>query len=310
MLLENQISAVFVILAAVGGVAIGMFWAAMRTLECEINGGDGKNMAAFMLWYYIIISFSKIMFPFTIGAAIDFLSFLFASGVVVIIALVLFGFTLLINAPYKREPFSLLKFYKRIKQENKRAPVLLGTFSDFFWGFIGVISVVIPVIAMITLENNPNANFLLGISSSVFAAGAILLLAIYKRIKNKNTRNIILITTSVLPVILSLSILAQIGILAFLLISAGYGTMLIVGKMESSATLTNTMHKIDLPQFAPERNLLSEIFMYLGRLFALLLLLAVYFMPPPAFQWAVFALMLCNIPALVLILVLKGRYKL
>jgi len=306
LFLQDHLAQLYMLFAAVGGIAQGIYWASMHLLEGEIMGGD--KMKKFMSWFYIMDCGAKIIFPFTLGAIIDYVSFFAAAIITFGIGVLLIVFSLLIKADYKRQHMSLRNFIKTAKAEKILRPVMINLWINFLWGFICLSTMCVTILTM-TVFVDDNANAMLGMFTTIFAAAAIILIFAYRLIKPKPAQIAIIFITCLLPLLLSMGLLFEISLVTLLLFQLGYGAICVIPKKVTSTLSVNIPVRLNCPQFVAENNVLSEMFLFCGRILGLGIIALAHFTDPYVFQVMVVVLLFCNFLTFFLIRSLYNRYN-
>ncbi len=178
------------------GLAEALYWGTFNVLKNEM-----VKQASMHKFSLMIIAFEqgvKIIIPILLGLLIDSSSFYSATFYVLGLAIiqVIASFFVKSLKPVNSH-FSMKGFFKTLKKKPIVAKKLKQMYiTNFFYGFTSILSTLISIVTIMTFKTNVN----LGILSSVFAAGAIVFLLIFRATTSSSRNKWWLLATALLPI--------------------------------------------------------------------------------------------------------------
>jgi|GEM_PF-2561812 len=267
----QNLESLYLIFAATSGISAGVFWIGANGFTAQTMGGTA--MLRFQTYYNIAISAAKIVLPFTLGSIIHYVSFFVAIIIAVVIGVVLVAFTFLMRGKHiERGNQSLCNYFKVIRRDKLCKPVALNFVMQLFrsltWG--GGLCVVI-LIALYFGDS-----FSLGYLTSIFAAGAIVLLTIYRLIKSRVIKNNVFLACVIIAIGLSLGLLFEVSKTTIILFQLASAVFLIVVGVETGKMQMDVMKDLGKPELSTESIVVLEFAYLIGRLTYVGLILLAY----------------------------------
>ena len=273
MLLQDNIAETYLVLAVLDGIAQGMFWCAIHALSGQVLGG--ARMKSFQSNYQILSSAARIVFPITLGALISFASFEIATIVCIGVGVCLFIFTLfLCEPPSNKVHLSMSRYFTMIKKEKLFKPVRDNFIIQLFYGIFGLALLGTTLLIVMVFNND----FKLGVFNTLFAAISIVIISVYKILKNGKVKNSILFFSCAVSLILSFGLLLKIDATTIILFQAGFMSLSCIPKLESDTLRLNAMKYLNKPETIIESNMLSEFAYFIARLIVLGCFMLVYYL--------------------------------
>jgi len=272
LLLQNHLTEYYLLLAAIWGLSSGVYWCSMHTFTTEALGG--KKMAGYTSWFIGIAAFTRIVFPFTLGAIIQFVDFGVGAAIAAGLAVILLIFTMVLRDQKKNagQGFSMRRFFGFIKEKKLAKPFWLQFGIQMFYGILGVASICVTVLVILELQND----FSLGYLTSIFAGVSIIVLAIYKAIKAPKGKTWTYYVFSVLPLIMTLGLLFGLNPVTVILCQAGWLSFRTASQNEWEYARMNLMSDFDAEHLHTEGLLFMEIAYTIARFLGLGLVVVIY----------------------------------
>ena len=292
--LQNQIGEFYLLLAAAEGFAVGIYWGAMNMLTGQVLGG--KKMASYQAWYIGTTTAVSVIFPFTLGAVIEFVSFAVATLITLGLGILLVAFTILLQEQRTdNTALSMRKYISVIRQSTLSKPVSLNFWLQLLAGIYSAVSIAITVLIVIIYKDN----FSLGSLTSIFAASGILVLVAYKAIKPEKIKSAFYYACCVIPVIAAVGILFEVSPFTLILLQAGFVSKSVIN-MERGNLQLDIMNKLGQPTLVAESILHTELAYFIARMISMGIIIAAWYMEAfVIFQILVFVqmalLLLCGL---------------
>jgi len=271
LLLQSQLAEVYIMLAAVYGASQGIYWASMHTFTTETLGG--KRMAGFVAWHVVLASAMRIIFPFTVGALIEYTKEGFGTAVLVmlVISLIELAFTFVMLEQRKSESagLSMRKFFGHLRKEGQMRRTWSLLFAQLLFPLQGLITLCITVLIFLEFKSN----FTLGLWSSVFAGVAILTIGFYKLIKSPRVKIITFYAASFIPLACAVALLFSVTPVTIIVCQAGFVGFRVVVGLELDKTRLNMMSDIGADHLHTEGLLFTEIGYFVVRVAACALII-------------------------------------
>ena len=307
LLLRDSLDQYYLILGAIYGLSLGIYWCSMHTFTSEALGG--AKMSRYTALYVGITTFVRVVAPLTLGAIIEFVDFAAAAAIATGLAAVLLMFTLILrdNRKSQGKGFSMRAFFEHIRRENIARPIFLQFWIQAFFGILLLASVAITVLVALTFKDD----FALGYFTSAFAAASIITLTCYKAIRSPRAKAFVLHILSALPLLGAIGLLFGLSPATVIMCQAGFLTFKTAADSEFERTRLNLMADFGAEHLHTEGLLFIELGYGMARTVGLGLLLLAYFSGTfYFFRVFIFALMCIMLIGIVLLQLWRRKYKL
>jgi YQGE family putative transporter len=261
-LLQNQIADYYLMLGAVYGLTQGMYWSSMHTFTTEALGG--KRMGGFVAWHVVLASFNRAVFPFTLGAIIQFVSFGTAVLIMLCIAAVLLSFTFVMREQRKSggAGMSMRRFFAHVREKKLSRRMWSQFFIQMMFPLQMTATVCITILIVLQFDND----FSLGALTSVFALVAILTMTLYKSIKSPRFKLCFYYVASMIPLVCAVALLFGVSNVTIILCQAGFVGFRMVSGSELDKTRMNLMSDIGAEHLHTEGLLFIESGYFIARM--------------------------------------------
>jgi len=272
LLLKDNLGTYYLLLGAIYGISAGIYWCSMHTFTTEALGG--KKMAGYTAWFIGIAAFTRILFPFTLGAIIQFVNFATAASIATGLAVILLVFTLVLRDQKKTDGqgFSMRRFFRHVKERKLSRPFWAQFWIQTLYGIIGVATICVTVIVAMEFDN-----FRLGYLTSIFAGVSIIVLAVYKAIKAPRGKIWLYYMFSALPLLMALGLLFGLNPVTVILCQAGYLSFKTSTQSELERARMNLMSDFDAEHLHTEGLFFIEAAYTMARYVGLGCVIAIYF---------------------------------
>ncbi len=200
VVLMGQSLAQYVVLAgALHGFSEAMYWSSYNIMKNElISNSLVKNYTTAQ---HSVEKLVNIIVPIALGSLIDVGSFKLSAIIVmcVVVVQIIFSFFIKSKRP-ENSSFSIKEFRQDIKNLGEKSKAIKLIFvATILYGILTSISILRTVLIMYSF----NSNFSLGIFSSIFAIGSMLLVIILNRFVKTGKHKFLSILAGLLPIIIA-----------------------------------------------------------------------------------------------------------
>lgn len=252
------------------GLSASVYWFPYNLFV--INKVDNSNRTKFTVKMQIASSITGIVCPILLGSFISVTNYELTAIIILIISLIqiIFSFLLTKDKDTNLPEFSLLKTWKELKHNKQIKKMSL---VEFFIG-MNVSSGALATLITIVIFNSFKTNMNLGIITSLTTVLSIIFVHLYgKRYKNKNDKNIILLS-SILPIISLIFLLLCKNNITIIIYNIFYVVFTAILSLTREIRLYNIADsKIVNKDIQCEFFAIREIILNLGRIFSFILLL-------------------------------------
>lgn len=271
---QDSLTDWYLILGALWGLAEGIYWCSMHTFTSEAMGG--KKMAGYAVLYTGISYLTRLVFPLTLGAVIQFVDFALAVTIVVILAFLLLLFTLILRDQRKSEGrgFSMRAFAKYVRDKKLSRPLWAQFWLQFLYGLFSTATVCTTILVFLSVHDN----FKLGYLSSICAGTSIVVLSLYKLIKSPRVKILFYHISSILPFVCSLGLLFEANQFTIVTCLIGYWAFRPAVQAELERARMNLMADFGAEHLHTEGLLFSEASYALARAVGLAAIIFAYFL--------------------------------
>lgn len=198
VLLGNNLSSYFVIVAIFCGISETLYWSTHELIFIDVTNND--NRKDYMSIKKILSTIVKIVAPLVLGSTIELYSFTKIAIYVFVLSVIQIIISLQISpnefnsTDEKTEKYDIKAYLKELQKYKK--PKLNAYYkSNLVYGIIeDPMSTLVTIITVMTFKTSLN----LGILTTIFSICSIIALYLYKRYYNKNNSKIILAICSTL----------------------------------------------------------------------------------------------------------------
>ena len=260
--------------AALNGMAGGIFWVGMNSYTRRTMGGT--RMMKYQSYLQVAQATAKIIFPFTLGMVIHYVSFFVAALLALGIGIILVAFSLLLHEDKRNTVFSVRRYFKYMKQQNLVKPIALNFTIQFLRQLFQTCAAVFCVVVLIThvLDNS----FTLGWLTSAFAAGAIAVAMLYRFLKPGKVKTTLFLSMAVCAFLLSLGILFTVDTWSIILFQLGAAVCLIIPSIESAKLQLDVMKELGHDKYNTESIVMAEFAYFVARVIGFGLLFLVFYL--------------------------------
>ena len=273
MLFQDDLEGWYLILGAIWGVADGIYWCSMHTFTSEAMAG--KKMAGYTAWYIGISYFTRVVFPFTLGAVIQRVGFGPAVAIVTALAVLLLIFTLILRDQRKNgnRGFSMRAFFDHMRSKKIARPLWTQYGIQFFYGLFSIATLCTTILVFTSV----NDNFTLGYLASICAGASIIFLTIYKSIKSKRAKVWVYHILSALPLVCAVALLFHLSVVTVILCQVGYWAFKPAVQTELERARMNLMEDFGAEHLHTEGLMFCETAYGLARGIGLLAIILAYY---------------------------------
>ena len=260
------------ILAVIAGFSMETWSFPLNLFSSKlISNNEKKN---FVVYKTVLTNLSKVLIPFLLGSIISMKSFETTAIIILILSFIqiLLSFKLkFIRTNSENKKLNLIKEINLIKTNKKVKRYFM---MKFFKGmaYEGALDTAVTLLIIISF----NSDFSLGIITSIISLLAMISSYIYKKIKNQDKMNILIIISCIIILLSSIILVFitnQYTIIGYNLIFAFFLQFIMVA--EEVQTLKFTNSDIINDSNRVETYVLLEIFLNAGRIISYILLLIV-----------------------------------
>ena len=260
------------ILAVISGFSMETWSFPLNLFSSKlISNNEKKN---FVVYKTVLTNLSKVLIPFLLGSIISMKSFETTAIIILILSFIqiLLSFKLkFIRTNSENKKLNLIKEINLIKTNKKVKRYFM---MKFFKGmaYEGALDTAVTLLIIISF----NSDFSLGIITSIISLLAMISSYIYKKVKNQDKMNILIIISCIIILLSSIILVFitnQYTIIGYNLIFAFFLQFIMVA--EEVQTLKFTNSDIINDSNRVEIYVLLEIFLNAGRIISYILLLIV-----------------------------------
>lgn len=260
------------ILAVIAGFSMETWSFPLNLFSSKlISNNEKKN---FVVYKTVLTNLSKVLIPFLLGSIISMKSFETTAIIILILSFIqiLLSFKLkFIRTNSENKKLNLIKEINLIKTNKKVKRYFM---MKFFKGmaYEGALDTAVTLLIIISF----NSDFSLGIITSIISLLAMISSYIYKKVKNQDKMNILIIISCIIILLSSIILVFitnQYTIIGYNLIFAFFLQFIMVA--EEVQTLKFTNSDIINDSNRVETYVLLEIFLNAGRIISYILLLIV-----------------------------------
>ena len=269
---NDQIVDLYLLFAGLIGASSGFFWIAFNGFSAYAMSGE--RMHAYQTYKNISWSVASVIFPFTLGSIIHWVSFYISALVVLAIGIVLVGFTLMMNGrSMPKSRMSMTAYAKIVKSARLTRPAL----HNFAFQYVGTIFTSCGLFATILIAIHFGNSFSLGSIVSIFAVVSITILTIYRFIKSMRAKTIVFAVTVALAILLTLPLCFEINRVTIILLQTAM-SLFVGASVELGRLQCDTMRILGKPSVTTENLIFCELAYFLGRFSILGLILFGWYM--------------------------------
>lgn len=260
------------ILAVIAGFSMETWSFPLNLFSSKlISNNEKKN---FVVYKTVLTNLSKVLIPFLLGSIISMKSFETTAIIILILSFIqiLLSFKLkFIRTNSENKKLNLIKEINLIKTNKKVKRYFM---MKFFKGmaYEGALDTAVTLLIIISF----NSDFSLGIITSIISLLAMISSYIYKKVKNQDKMNILIIISCIIILLSSIILVFitnQYTIIGYNLIFAFFLQFIMVA--EEVQTLKFTNSDIINDSNRVETYVLLEVFLNAGRIISYILLLIV-----------------------------------
>lgn len=248
------------------GIGNGLYWGSAHLIAGDVfNKGQMKK---YISLYHIVTLLIRIVFPFTLGTMIEFVSFeltaivVFSLGVLEIVA------SIFIKQEKKKAPnLRMREFFRHAKKSNALKPILLHSLICICSTVTVVVPIAITMLTMTIFEST----FDLGMFTSIFVASSVVVLILFRLTKGK-VRSAIYIISTILPFLASFFLLAPQNAVFFMIFNGFFSALMVIANFEREVLHMNLAKYLGIEQFYAENNSFIEVAYWTGRMLAFCIL--------------------------------------
>ena len=265
VVLENY----YMVCGFVWGGACGLFAGANQFLTAEIFGKT--QIMPYLVWYNILTISVKIIFPFTLGGAIDLGGFVVTSTVVAVVSGLMVASTFLISVPRKESVSRRFEMRAMFREMRARG------FTRASWGLFAIIvlrgisdNIVLLITVLVIMVLGTNIS--LGVLGSMVAVTSILTLFVFNRVRFM--RAPLYIAAVFVPLAVSFAFLFSVNAVTVVAFQFVFVTLTIVFSVTRDSTRLSVTRYWQGEKYLVESNMFYEFAMWLGRIVSAGLVLA------------------------------------
>ena len=196
------------------GLARGVYWSSFNVLKQEMIGKS--SMSKFSTFSMILQKTINVVFPVTLGALIDVVSYSNAALVVLAFCLVQIVVSFMVKSKLPtNSDFNLKAYFKRLKEKtelNKRLKFLYA--ACFVYGTNNAVSTLVNIYIMVMFGTNTS----LGTITSFIAVAVIIMTYLVGRFSKEGKRT---------PLYLSMAIIGALSVVLYLIMPDKWSIVLV-----------------------------------------------------------------------------------
>lgn len=258
-LLKEKITIYYASLGFFYGIVQGLFWVAGHTL---INEHTKNVENAFISIKSILSKILKIFFPIIFGVSIQLTSFSYVARIVLILSLIQFSFSLLIQdkEQINKKEYNLKEFITYIKDNKKFKSVYKLSMCD------GIVHYLLETLITILIVMTFKTTISLGILTTIFSICSMLSVYIFQY-KLKSNKNILKICSiaMIISVILLLLDINKISIIIYNLCNSVFLVLLMNTAETKSYSIINEDKKV-VEDYIVEHQITYQIALNISRI--------------------------------------------
>ena len=272
--LPNKLVEYNLLFAVLNGMAGGIFWVGMNPYTRRTMGGT--KMVQYQSYLQVAQATAKIIFPFTLGMVIHYVSFFVAAILALGVGIILIAFSLLLYEDKRNTVFSVRRYFTYMKQQKLFKPIAFNFLIQFLRQLFQTCAAIFCVVVLIThvLDNS----FTLGWLTSAFAAGAITVAMLYRFLKPGKFKTTLFLSMAVLAFLLSLGLLFTVDTWSIILFQLGAAVCLIIPSIESAKLQLDVMKELGHDKYNTESIVLVEFAYFLARVIGFGVLFLVFYL--------------------------------
>ena len=264
---DDNLANLYVLYGIIWGIVQGLYWGAMNFLLSVVGK---KGSVGFFVYFNLFATAVSVIFPFTFGMAIEYLSFIFTSGSVLGVAIIMLGFLMVTKfEKTSREKFQMIQYFKTLKANGHLKQSLYFFAVSTLLGWIFTSSLLTTVLIIIVYGSSMS----LGVLGSIFGIVGILSLIIYKR-ASKRIRGPMYIACGLLPLLATIPLFFLVSPVTIIIFNATIVLQSILWAEESEVRI-NMPKYLNHQQFQIESNLFYEFAFVIGRILSCGMLIVV-----------------------------------
>jgi hypothetical protein len=258
-LLKEKITTYYASLGFFYGIVQGLFWVAGHTL---INEHTKNVENAFISIKSILSKILKIFFPIIFGVSIQLTSFSYVARIVLILSLIQFSFSLLIQdkEQINKKEYNLKEFITYIKDNKRFKSVYKLSMCD------GIVHYLLETLITILIVMTFKTTISLGILTTIFSISSMISVYIFQY-KLKSNKNILKICSiaMIISVILLLLDINKILIIIYNLCNSVFLVLLMNTAETKSYSIINEDKKV-IEDYIVEHQITYQIALNISRI--------------------------------------------
>ena len=264
--LGDELQNHYVLFGLLWGTGQGLFWGAMNYLISQVSK---KGSLSFFVYLNISWMIVGIIFPFTLGAAIDWGSFFLTASFVLGIGILqlVFSFFIRLEKPESCR-MRLREYFAALKEKGH----LRASWGLFIVVATAGVLINIDALLSILIIMVHGSNLSIGVLGTIFSLVGVVYLFVYNRAKKG--KGILFFIGGAMPLIGGLSLFFGVNEISLIIFYAG-AVLRTVVETEENALRLNAPKVWGGEQFAMESNLFYEFAFVCGRIVACTVLILV-----------------------------------
>lgn len=273
VLLGNQLTNMFVIVAIFCGISETLYWSTHEMIFVGIT--NNNNRKSYMATKKIFSTIVHIIAPIILGSTIELYSFTKIAIYVLALSIIQIIITMQIKMESKTNieitKFSIKNYIRNIK-DKKDLKVHKYYKSNLLYGIIeDPMKTLVTIITIMTFKTSLN----LGIITTIFSIFQIVTMYIYKRFFNKNNAKYILFIVSILIFIGAIGLVIYIGKLTLIIYNFACTTGLCIFDAVYNTQKGNLIKECNIEEYDVEHVMVNSVLTSLSRFLGFTLILVV-----------------------------------
>lgn len=264
-LLKEKITTYYAYLGFFYGIVQGLFWVAGHTL---INEHTKNIENTFISIKSILSKILKIFFPIIFGVSIQFTSFSYVAKIVLILSIIQFSFSLLIQdkEQINKKEYNLKEFIKYIKNNEKFKIVYKINMCD------GIVHYLLDTLITILIVMTFKTTISLGVLTTIFSICSMISVYIFQY-KFKSNKNILKTSCifMIVSVILLLFNINKFSIIIYNLCNSVFLVLLMNTAETKSYSIVNEDKKV-ITDYIVEHQIVCQIAINISRIIGYIIL--------------------------------------
>lgn len=257
----QSLAKLLVVAGLMNALGDGFYYASYNVLRQEMV--SRKQSSSFASVYYILSKVVEVVCPVILGVLIDKITFSYTAIIVLVVCIVQIVISSFIKSEKPEGSHFNLKEYIQILKSRPDVNKKIG-----FMYLIGVIyggSYLITTLMTVCVMLEYGTNFSLGIITSVFSIGAILVIIAMSKFTKPGKRSWLFVICGLLPIIASILFVANINQVTIVILNGAVALTVIIFKVLYDTHRNSTLKEVGLYDEIAEHHSIVEFILGISR---------------------------------------------